>query len=360
MMDSKLTTATKPYGVVYGLYDPRDGALRYVGQTTRPLRKRLDFHLSNHNLRGHRHSSHWLSQLRALGLIPQAKQLAKAGSREELDALEIRLIAEARVRGDRLTNHSDGGGGSNGLKRSEETKNRIRQRLLGCKRSEATRSKLSAAKTGQKLSEATKKKISETMAAHPDSAETRKKKGDHSRGKPKSDATRGKISVARMGHVVSEDTRTKISVANTGKVRSDDTRARISAAQMGNQRGLGRTATAEAKLNLSIAHKGLMAGSKHPHYRHDISTEDIIAKLRDGLSRKQVAEALGIDPRQIGKRLKQAERAGVADVPKSNRGISTSLIQQRLAEGVKVHQIAKEFGLAVVTVYLRLRKARSM
>jgi len=33
-----------PYGQIYGLYDPRDEALRYVGQTTRSLKKRLQEH----------------------------------------------------------------------------------------------------------------------------------------------------------------------------------------------------------------------------------------------------------------------------------------------------------------------------
>jgi len=61
-----------PYGVVYGLYDPRTMELRYVGQTTSSLVVRVRGHMCGANLRANRHASHWLSQLKDNGLRPLA------------------------------------------------------------------------------------------------------------------------------------------------------------------------------------------------------------------------------------------------------------------------------------------------
>jgi len=83
-----------PYGVVYGLYDPRTMELRYVGQTTSSLVVRVRGHMCGANLRANRHASHWLSQLKDNGLRPLIKTLREASSKENLDELEVAVIRE--------------------------------------------------------------------------------------------------------------------------------------------------------------------------------------------------------------------------------------------------------------------------
>lgn len=279
------------YGIVYGLYDPRGGCLRYIGQTTRPLKVRLRSHLNKGNLRENRHSSHWLSELCANGLHPLALELGWASSREDLDALEVHLITEARQRGEHLTNHADGGGGRSGATHTAETK-----------------AKMSAA--------------------------------------------------AKKGVPRSTETKAKISVANKGRVRSPAFRAAVSARSTGKQHCLGKKATPETRAKLSAAHKGLLAGPKHPQYRSDLSTDLILQRLQEGASRKQVAEELGTTQRFIGKRLQQAERAGAVGVPKPKSRVPIDVVLGMYSAGLSVSQIAKETGLARVTVYLKLRQAK--
>jgi len=156
-----------PYGVVYGLYDPCNDELRYIGQTTQSLKRRLYGHMFSSNLKGTRHCQRWLAKLRSLNFIPVIRQLGEATSKENLDALEIRLIAEAQTLGISLTNHSSGGGGAKGYKHTEEFKRRLSERMkikpiwtpkhmahlasmkIGVPRSIETKVKISASRKGQ-------------------------------------------------------------------------------------------------------------------------------------------------------------------------------------------------------------------
>lgn len=281
------------YGIVYGLYDPRTGELRYIGQTTSTLKRRLSSHLSRNELSKRRHVTSWLKQLKWDELAPRIEQLAKAYSKEELDSLEIAMIAEARLRGDRLTNHTEGGRGMKGFTISEET--------------------------------------------------------------------RAKVSASNMGHVVSPGTRAKISAANKGKIRSSElkkqwtisSRSEKTIRQIASVQGVAiQTATKTAP---GYKRNGF-SGSNHPLFREGIQTELIISDLQSGMSRKQVAEKYEVTPRFIGKRLRQAERAGVGNVPKSNRGIPTEVILQRLGKGLSRAQVAESLGISTSLVILRLRQ----
>ena len=137
------------FGIVYGLYDPRDGALRYIGQTTRPVKVRVQAHLTSHSLKESRHVTRWLRILMDLDLKPNVRQLGEACSREELDQLEVRLIREAREEGASLTNIVEGGAGRSGYKVSPETKLKVSLKMAGHLVSERTRSKISEANKGR-------------------------------------------------------------------------------------------------------------------------------------------------------------------------------------------------------------------
>lgn len=142
-----------PYGLVYGLYDPLTDELRYVGQTTLPLDRRLSTHLSPKNLSRRRHSSCWLRHLVSRGLKPQIRPLGSAASRGELDALETKVILEAREKGYRLTNHTDGGRGMAGYTLGVETRKKMSESRQGHSVSDQTRAKISKARKGWRPNE---------------------------------------------------------------------------------------------------------------------------------------------------------------------------------------------------------------
>lgn len=148
------------YGVVYGLFDPRDGLLRYVGQTTRSLKKRLQEHLRIQNRTRATHLAHWVSLLWGLGFHPRIVELGVADSATALDELEVRMIAEHRAMGAKLTNHTEGGGGQKGRVVSEATRRKLSLAHKGrsaphMKRPRATetRAKISASLQGRGVGE---------------------------------------------------------------------------------------------------------------------------------------------------------------------------------------------------------------
>jgi hypothetical protein len=56
---------------IYGLRDPRDRRVRYVGRTRRPLAVRLTGHFSECRTRPDSPKSRWLADLRSNGLAPE-------------------------------------------------------------------------------------------------------------------------------------------------------------------------------------------------------------------------------------------------------------------------------------------------
>lgn len=84
-------------GSIYALIDPRNNAVRYVGQTIVPLEKRLSDHLSgptNGKMRA------WFKELREMGLRPLI-QLLETVDRKVLDRREAAWLHEMFMRGER-------------------------------------------------------------------------------------------------------------------------------------------------------------------------------------------------------------------------------------------------------------------
>jgi hypothetical protein len=159
-------------GTVYGLCDPRSGELRYVGQTTKPLSRRLKGHLSCSKRKDQRNQRHVCCWIRSLPEPPDIVELLRC----PVDALyeeEQRLVSELKADGARLVNHTDGGSGRRGYKLSAESRRKIgdaqrgrvwtqEQReaqsraLKGKPKSAEMRAKLSKSKIGTKHSEASR------------------------------------------------------------------------------------------------------------------------------------------------------------------------------------------------------------
>lgn len=100
--------------VIYALLCPK-GEIRYIGKTTDP-KIRLSKHISaarsgetNH------HTANWIRSLLASGEKPEIEVVLEIPEGEPWQPYEIRMIAEFRAQGHRLTNSTDGGDGLAGI-----------------------------------------------------------------------------------------------------------------------------------------------------------------------------------------------------------------------------------------------------
>jgi hypothetical protein len=89
--------------VVYTLADPRDGAIRYVGATCLPLRKRLCGHLASPPNGA---VARWFAILAAAGLRPVIQEVVDVGSRGCLPEVERDEILYRYECGCPLLNHA--------------------------------------------------------------------------------------------------------------------------------------------------------------------------------------------------------------------------------------------------------------
>lgn len=104
---------------IYTLADPRTNEVRYVGKTIN-VKRRYHYHCSEfQNKQEHTHRSCWLLSLIKLGLKPIMTVVTECEN--DWSRLEQEWISKF----DNLCNHTKGGEGIVGLKRSEETKRKI-------------------------------------------------------------------------------------------------------------------------------------------------------------------------------------------------------------------------------------------
>ena len=254
------------HGVIYGLHDPHTGLIRYIGQTTTTVEQRLRSHLAPSSLNRHSYVYRWLRGLVGRGLRPTTSIIAEAQDQPELDRLEIEHIAAARDRGECLTNLSDGGGGPFGRIVSPETREKIAAKQRGVPRAKHT-------DEWRKLMSAKMKGRRTNTAEHME-----------------------RLWGLRVGKRHTEEAKERIAVAKMGRpsVR------------------LGAKHTDEARARMSASQKGLQAGEQHHSFRHDISTDDIFARLALGKTKVQVAAELGVSPTFVHRRIAQA-RGRVGD-----------------------------------------------
>lgn len=119
---------------IYGLRDPRTMEIRYVGQSSRGM-KRPKQHTRPNNLKNdHFYVVRWLKSINCKPEIVVLERLridclSAADRCVALNDAEIRWIALGRLAlGKRLTNLTIGGGGTSGYKKSPEAKERERVR----------------------------------------------------------------------------------------------------------------------------------------------------------------------------------------------------------------------------------------
>lgn len=170
--------------LIYGLFDPETGELRYIGQTHQDPKDRLYRHLYDaRKVSDKCHRCNWIRSLGDRGLAPSLEVLETWTSQKDLDEAEVWAIAYWRGLGCDLTNTDAGGRG----------------RTPGAKVSDETRAKMSVARKGKK----------------------------------KPIEWRQKIGAANRLRVVKDSTKAKISAGNLGRKHTEATRARMCAAQSG-------------------------------------------------------------------------------------------------------------------------------
>lgn len=156
---------------IYGLIDPRDGTVRYIGKTVRFMRQRLNHHETDKavNLR-----CNWLRKLKRLGLrariVPLIETTVELGDEEEMA-----LIGGIRAAGGQLLNMTFGGEGFVGRRMSAKQIEDHRQRNLGKTLSEEHRRKISVAHMGKTIGLRQRQKIGDFHRGHKCSDITRKR-----------------------------------------------------------------------------------------------------------------------------------------------------------------------------------------
>lgn len=111
--------------LIYGLVDPETAEVRYIGKSSRGLKRPYD-HMKFHFLKKDiSYKGNWIRSLMKLGLKPKVIVLEEFDSHEGLNDAEIFWIKEYRSNGSRLTNLTDGGDGCFGRSVSEETRKKI-------------------------------------------------------------------------------------------------------------------------------------------------------------------------------------------------------------------------------------------
>lgn len=254
---------------IYGLWDPRNYSLRYVGKTD-DLELRLRQHI-NFAANGQKsHKSNWIRQLLAEGLTPSIEALEEV-SRDDWQRIEKIWIAECLENGLKLTNMTQGGDGFTG-EHSETSKQKTSRALMGIPKgpmSEETKEKLRKSSMGNKnsvglvRSEETKEKIRQTL--------------------------KGNIPWNK-GIPCREETKEKLRKKNSKYRHTEEAKKKISKAGEGNQHGQGCKHTEEHKEKMRVR----MSGEHNPFFDKTHSPETI-QKIKETKARNKARAEKSLD-----------------------------------------------------------------
>lgn len=248
---------------IYGLTDPRNNQLRYVGYTDN-LKRRLNKHLNDKEVT---HKTCWIKSMRADGVLPDVFVIEET-SKQECQATERFWIAYFRYVGCDLTNSNDGGNG--GLNPSPETREKQRLSHLGKTPSPATRAKVAAKSQGRVLSKrTTSAKGATPMIMGKDgkltlAPESLAKISAKNKGRKHTPTARAKMSMAKTGRKLSAVTRAKMSAVRTGKKMPPGFGENVSKRMQGNKNGLGvkRSPDVGAKISKALKGKKIALGTR--------------------------------------------------------------------------------------------------
>ena len=177
----RIETRTTYNVQIYGLIDPRDQKLRYIGFTSKSLEERLLIHLKNTSNKSYKNS--WIKSLSKENLKPEIFKIQDTDICS-WESDEKWNIAYFKSIGCELTNMTIGGEGVVGRKVTDECKKRMSLAKLGIKRSDIVKKKISDSLIGNKRTlgrvrpPEERQRISEKLKgrkSHPPSEETKLK-----------------------------------------------------------------------------------------------------------------------------------------------------------------------------------------
>jgi group I intron endonuclease len=149
--------------LIYGLVDPRDGNLRYIGKSSQGLGRAREHSYPSYLDVDRSYCANWIRELQELGLTYTSVVIQDFEDADILSQAEMYWIAYFRTIGCRLTNLTLGGEGHLGYSPNQETRSKISSALKGKVRSASHSKAISKAKKGKstgKRTEECKKKMS--------------------------------------------------------------------------------------------------------------------------------------------------------------------------------------------------------
>lgn len=137
--------------LIYILMDPFYYEVRYVGLSTRGIRRAKD-HFCPCNLKVNTHKTNWIKSVIRQGSMPiiRVVQQWRSMGYKELCAAEVYWISYFKGVGCPLTNATDGGGGMIGYIHSKETREKLSVANKGFKHTPEAVDKIRRASTGRK------------------------------------------------------------------------------------------------------------------------------------------------------------------------------------------------------------------
>lgn len=211
---------------IYGLIDPRDGRIRYVGKAD-DVKRRLTEHVSKRKEMTHKRS--WIVHLSCLGLKPEVIILDIVPE-SGWQTWEREWIADLMKNHD-LVNGTDGGDGAKGHKYTWEQRCKISNSKRGKHLTAEHRRKISEGMKGRITTAETRLKLSKAGKRQVITDEHRRHISEAHKGiklPPRTEEHLRRFSEARMGHVVTQETRLKLKKAHTGKKQTEKTKLKRS------------------------------------------------------------------------------------------------------------------------------------
>lgn len=198
--------------LIYGLFDPRDGLLRYIGQTVSSLKERLRGHCKDKRFN---HRTCWITCLKRLGLKPIIKPMVECPIEQACDE-EAAMIASVRSTGALLLNRTDG----DEYPMSSAIRVKLSEKHRGKKMSPEARAKMSAWQIGRKQTpEHIASRIAGRIrAGYRHSAETREKMSATQKGRKLSPERCAQMAAQRRGTKHSLETRRKMSQSHMARL----------------------------------------------------------------------------------------------------------------------------------------------
>ncbi len=245
--------------LVYGLQDPRNRHIRYVGLST-DGEKRPNEHRFDSSLKLKNHKNSWLKNLFNEGFDYIIVVLQRCDSQDEVNDAErfwVKFYRSIECLDHPLTNMTDGGEGRSGFtfSHSLETKAKMSAVKMGKKASPETKARISAAQVGKKATEETRAKMSASSMGRKQNEKTKAALALANIGRKNTPATLARMSLAQLGHRASDETKAKMSASHEGRVYTrgwkltEETKAKMSASRM------GRQVSAETRAKISETEK---------------------------------------------------------------------------------------------------------